>query len=113
VRIDPRPSRRSRLCPTCQRPFPPPLVVHGPVRQRIVNLIAARPAGITRAEIIAAVYADDIDGGPDNPNTISVPIKHANVELAAQGYRIEPAWRGRGARYRLVTINQQREESRK
>jgi hypothetical protein len=31
-----------------------------------------------------------------------VLVKNANAELAAQGYRIEPAWRGRGARYRLV-----------
>jgi hypothetical protein len=95
-------TRRARTCPTCRRPFPPPLVVHGPVRQAIVDLIANRPDGVTRAEIIDVVYADDIDGGPDNPNTISVLIKLANAELATQGYRIEPAWRGRGARYRLV-----------
>jgi hypothetical protein len=97
-------SRRPHLCPTCQRPFPPQLVVHGPVRQRIVDLIAGRPDGITRAEIIATVYADDIDGGPDNPNTVSVLIHHANAELAAQGFRIAPAWRGRGARYCLMRI---------
>jgi len=97
-------SRRPRLCPACQRPFPPQLVVHGPVRQRIVDLIANRPDGITRSEILAAVYADDINGGPDNPNTISVLIKRANEELAVQGFHIEPAWLGRGARYRLVRI---------
>jgi len=97
-------SRRRRLCPTCHRPFPPRLVVHGPVRQRIVDLIANRPDGITRSEILATVYADDINGGPDSPNTISVLIKHANEELAAQGWHIAPAWLGRGARYRLVRI---------
>ena len=95
-------SRRPRLCPACRRPFPPDLVVHGPVRQRIIDAIANRPDGITRGELLSLVYADDVDGGPDNPNTISVLIKHANAELAAQGYRIEPTWRGRGARYRLV-----------
>jgi hypothetical protein len=78
--------------------------VNGPVRQRIVDLIAGRPDGITRSEILATVYADDINGGPDNPNTISVLIKRANEELAAQGFRITPAWLGRGARYRLVRI---------
>jgi hypothetical protein len=97
-------SRRPRLCPTCRRPFPPPLVVHGPVRQRIVDLIANRPDGITRGEIIDLIYCDDPNGGPDNPNTISVLIKKANTELAAQGFRILPAWRGRGARYRLMSI---------
>ena len=49
--------------------------------------IANRPYGITRGELLSLVYADDVDGGPD--------IKHANAELAAQGYRIEPTWRGR------------------
>ena len=97
-------SRCPQICPHCKRPFPPRLAVHGPVRQRIVDLIANRPDGITRNEIIATVYADDIDGGPDNPNTVSVLIKHANAQLAEQGFRIEPAWRGRGARYRLVRI---------
>jgi hypothetical protein len=76
--------------------------VHGPVRQRIVDVIADRPDGITRAELLNVVYGDDIDGGPDNPNTISVLIKHANAELAAQAYRIESTWRGPGARYRLA-----------
>ena len=97
-------SRRRRLCPTCHRPFPPRLVVHGPVRQRIVDVIADRPDGITRGEILDVVYADDADGGPANPNTVSVLIKHANAELAAQGFRIAPTWLGRGARYRLVRI---------
>ena len=97
-------SRRRRLCPTCHRPFPPRLVVHGPVRQRIVDVIADRPDGITRGEILDVVYADDADGGPANPNTVSVLIKHANKELAAQGWHIAPAWLGRGARYRLERI---------
>jgi len=104
-------SRRPFFCPACRRPFPPRLAVHGPVRQRIVDLIAARPDGITRGEIIATVYADDIDGGPDNPNTVSVLIKRANEELAAQGFRIEPAWLGRGARYRLARIAEKRPRS--
>ncbi len=95
-------SRRAKICPACRRPFAPNLVVHGPVRQRIVDAVANRPDGITRAELLGVVYADDIDGGPENPNTIAVLIKHANAELAAQGYRIAPTWRGRGARYRLL-----------
>ena len=97
-------TRRAHICPTCRRPFPPQLVVHGPVRQRIVDAIANRPDGITRAELLDVVYADDIDGGPENPNTVAVLIKYANAELAAQGYQIAPTWRGRGARYRLIEI---------
>jgi hypothetical protein len=92
------------MCPTCQRPLAPQLVVRGPVRQRIVDTVANRPDGITRGELIDIVYADDIDGGPDTPNTVSVLIHLANQQLSRQGYRIESAWRGRGGRYRLVRI---------
>jgi hypothetical protein len=71
-------TRRAHICPACHRPFPPKLIVHGPARQRIVDLIANRPDRITRGEILATVYADDVDGGPLNPNTVSVLIKHDN-----------------------------------
>jgi len=105
-------TRRPHVCPTCRRPFPPPLTVHGPVRQRVVNVIAGRPDGITRDEIMAAVYADDIDGGPDCPNVIPVLVRHANKELVPQGYQITVTWRGRGARYRLARIEQRNERGR-
>jgi hypothetical protein len=97
-------SRRPQVCPHCKRPFPPRLVVRGPVRQWIVDIIADRPDGVSRTELLDIVYADSIDGGPDTPNTVSVLIHCANQQLAEQGYRIEAAWRGRGARYRLVKI---------
>jgi hypothetical protein len=51
-------TRRAQICPACQRPFPPHLIVHGPVRQRIVDAIANRPDGITRTELLDVVYAD-------------------------------------------------------
>jgi hypothetical protein len=95
-------TRRAHICPACRRPFPPRLAVHGPVRQAVVDAIANRPDGITRDELLDLVYSDDVYGGPNNPNVIAVLIKHANAELAAQGYRIESMWRGPGARYRLV-----------
>jgi len=51
-------TRRAQICPACHRPFPPKLIVLGPVRQRIVDLIAAnRPDGTTRGEILATVEA--------------------------------------------------------
>jgi hypothetical protein len=45
-------SQRPCICPARLRPFPPALTVRGPVQQRIVDLIAKRPDGITRAESI-------------------------------------------------------------
>jgi hypothetical protein len=92
--------RRLKACPHCRRPFPPALPVHGPVRQRIVDLIANRPDGITRHEIIAAVYATDPNGGPKTENVISVLVKKATSDLAPLGYRIITSG-GPGARYRL------------
>jgi hypothetical protein len=80
-------------------------VVRGPVRQRIVDLVAGRPDGLTRRELIEFIYAADPNGGPNNENTISVTIRNANKELKEQGYYIAPAWRGRGARYRLFKID--------
>ena len=80
------------------------LIVSGQIRQRIVDVIANRPDGITRGEILALVYAEDPNGGPSNPNTVSVLIKRANEELAPQGFRITPAWPGYGGRYRQERI---------
>ena len=92
---------RSKVCPQCQRPLPPALPVHGPVRQRIVDLIASRSdAGITRHELLDLVYANDPNGGPDTENVISVLVKKANNDLAPLGYCIT-ATGGPGSRYHL------------
>jgi|SRR6516165_10468089 hypothetical protein len=97
-------SRRPQICPTCLRPLAPKLAVNGPVRQRIVDIVANRPDGITRGELIDIIYSADPNGGPATPNTISVLIHLANQQLLEQGYRIEAAWRGRGGRYRLMRV---------
>jgi hypothetical protein len=97
--------RRPQICPTCHRPLAPELAVNGPVRQRIVDVVANRPDGITRGELIDIIYSADPNGGPSTPNTISVLVHLANQQLAQQGYRIAAAWRGRGSRYRLVRLS--------
>jgi hypothetical protein len=98
-------TRRVHVCPACGRPFPPPLVVTGSVRQKLVNIISARPDGIEIGDLVDQVYADDPDGGPVTaPRSINVMVHRANAQLAAQGYQIKAMWLGRGARYRLVRI---------
>jgi hypothetical protein len=77
-------TRRARTCPTCHRPFSSKLIVHGPVRQRIVDLIGNLLDGITQPDLIDLVYADDIDDRPNKPNEVSVTIKKAHEELAAR-----------------------------
>jgi len=104
-------SRRANICPTCRRPFPPPLVVTGSVRQRLVNIIGGRPDGIEIYDLVGAVYADDPDGGPVTaPRSVNVMIHQANKQLAAQGYQIKSMWLGRGARYRIVKIDTAKSE---
>jgi hypothetical protein len=102
-----RTPRRLQVCPTCCRPFPPALVVTGSVRQRLVNIISARPDGIPINELVDQVYAHCIDGGPVTaPRSVNVMIHKANAQLRPQGYQIESMWLGRGARYRLARIQQ-------
>ena len=99
------PARRLRLCPTCQRPFPPALVVTGSRRQRLVNILADRPDGVPVRDLVDLVYADDPDGGPlTAQRSLNVVAHHANVQLRPQGYQIKSTWLGRGARYRIVRI---------
>jgi hypothetical protein len=98
--------RRANICPACRRPFPPPLVVTGSVRQRLVNIVSSRPDGIAIGDLVDAVYADDPDGRPVTaPRSVNVMIHKANAQLAAQGYQIKSMWLGRGPRYRIVKID--------
>lgn len=97
---------QQKICPKCKRPFPPQFYVTGSVRPRMVNIIANRPDGVTRHELMSLLYADDPNGGPEWDNVISVLINKANKQLAPQGYRISPAWKGHGARYRLEKIDE-------
>jgi len=98
-------TRRLHLCPACQRPFPPPLVVTGPLRQRMVNILADRPDGLTINNLVDLVYARDPDGGPlTAPRSLNVMAHKANKQLRSQGYQIKSMWMGRGAIYRLVRV---------
>ena len=106
----------ARYCPHCLRPYPPKLTVTGPIRRRLVDIVSNRADGITRAELISALYSDDPNGGPASDNIIAVMAYHANKQLRSQGYRINVAWRGRGARYHLTklpTVNKKKKNRKK
>ena len=59
-------------CPHCHRPYAPALQVNGPMRRRVVDLIASRPDGIGINEIAALVYADRPN---DEPNWAANSLK--------------------------------------
>jgi len=96
----------SALCPQCGRPYPcePPatLPVTGPVRRALVNIIASRPDGITRDEIMDRLYANSPDA-PEGPASVHVLVHLANKQLKRNGLKIW-ASRGPGARYYLGRI---------
>jgi hypothetical protein len=69
-----------------------------------VDIVANRPDGVTRGELMDCLYASDPNGGPDYPNTISVLIHFANIRLKHLGYRIKGSG-GPGSRYFLVKID--------
>jgi hypothetical protein len=98
-------TRRLRLCPACQRPLPEALIVTGPRRQRLVNILADRPDGVPVRDLVDLVYADDPNGGPlTAQRSLNVIAHRANIQLRPQGYQIKSMWLGRGARYRLTRI---------
>jgi hypothetical protein len=93
------------VCPVCSRPYPPRLKVNGPVRQRVVEIVADHPDGIPIRELCNLVYSDDPNGGPlTAQRSINVIVHRANAQLAAQGYQIRARWRGRGSVYELIKI---------
>jgi hypothetical protein len=93
-----------KCCPHCKRPYPPDLMVHGPLRRRIIEILGSHPEGLTRGQLFDLAYADDPDGGPDNTKGIRVSINQINRELAPQGWQIKSDY-GRGALYKLVKID--------
>jgi hypothetical protein len=78
-------------------------VVGGLYRQRIVDILLARPDGMPIGDLIEQVYAVRPDGSPPSATQcIAVMVYQANKQLQRQGYRIVST-KGRGARYRVVT----------
>ncbi len=71
-------------CPTCNRPFPPSIIVGGRIRQRVFDYIKSRPQGATRDEIMRHVYSDERNGGPESFNVIAVIISMINKILREQ-----------------------------
>jgi DNA-binding response OmpR family regulator len=91
----------SERCAHCGQVIPPKhLFDRQPIKRRIYEFVAAHPEGVTRQQIIDSVYADDIDGGPEFANVVSVHVKAMRPILEREGLTITCA-RGPGATYRL------------
>ena len=94
---------KPRRCESCGQIIPPKLLFeHQPVKKRIYDFIAKHPEGVSRDQILDAVYADDPDGGP-TPQAVSVHIFLMRRVLNPLGLTITSP-RGRGASFRLIAM---------
>lgn len=101
-------------CPTCGHllsAIPVAGVSEVPLEgqaRKIVELLAkAYPKSVSRTAIWDALYGDDPNGGPDNPDAvINVRIYRLRRQLAPYGWTIPRASTGRGnhGRYRLAPV---------
>lgn len=96
-------------CPQCGQIIPPanPFLAgfhRHPVKAAIYDVIALRPDGVTRAEVMDHVYRSRQDGGPLCGKTIvSVHIGQMNKKLERLGLCIRSSM-GHGAVYRLIGL---------
>jgi hypothetical protein len=72
-------------CPACGQPILPARLSLPPIKQRILAIVQRRP-GITAAQLREVVWADAIDGGPENFKTIHVHINQLNKLTAPLGF---------------------------
>jgi DNA-binding response OmpR family regulator len=104
ARIESRRKVLAGVCPHCGQVVPPKgLFRAAPIKRRIYEYVAAHPAGVSRQQIFNHVWADDVDGGPEWMNVISVHVKGMRPVLAREGLTISCA-RGPGSTHRLERL---------
>ena len=91
------------ICRGCGRELPPEIKITGKRRQLFLECLHRRPNGSTVWDLMGYIYADYLDGGPENHNIISVMVKQINVRIASQGWKIV-ATGGPGSTYHLKRI---------
>jgi DNA-binding response OmpR family regulator len=86
-------------CSCCGQIIPPKVTLPR-VKQRIYDYIARHPEGVSREQIIDAVYGHDPRGGPTTLNVVSVHVKKMRPMLKLHGVTITSP-RGPGSTYRV------------
>lgn len=84
-------------CPCCGKimdDVPPETLLHlsvSPVQRRIIQYYVKKyPHYVNREQLIDWIYADDLDGGPDNPsNAISAHLYYMRPKLQEFGWAID------------------------
>ena len=98
--------KRLKRCAHCGQLIAPNLLFgRRRIQQEIYDFIAVHPEGVTREQVIAAVYGDRADGGPGSRSIISAHLHRMRPVLRAVGLEIISPWGlGRGAGYRLAPV---------
>jgi DNA-binding response OmpR family regulator len=109
-------------CPTCGAKLPDEAALKWDIRSRVfINgnvavrftprearvfdaLWRARHIGgiETRGRFIQLAYADDLDGGPNSDQTLSVHLVHIRQKLKGSGYTIPPNMGSPRGNYRIA-----------
>ena len=96
--------RKLKTCPHCGQLIPPrPLFANAWIKQRIYDLVARSPQGISARAVFEQVWANDPDGGPESLNCIAVHVKQMVPILTRAGVAIRSTG-GPYARYHLVKL---------
>lgn len=96
--------RRNTVCPHCKRPWAQGLRIGGARQQAMIDYLDNHPDGASVRELMGAVYANDPDGGPDDPVTMRVMKYRLNKLIAPLGWRIVGRPGGPGSKYYLVCV---------
>jgi hypothetical protein len=95
-------AQRPCICSTCRQPILPDGLRLSPIQSRIVSAVQ-RHREISAETLRAIVWADDPNGGPEDPKVLHVHIWHLNQRLAPYGIAVR-ANMGAGALYRLQPL---------
>lgn len=95
---------QGNVCPCCGQPVVPTQLALPRIKSKILDAVRRRP-GITATELRDIVWADAIDGGPEDRKVLHVHICQLNKLIAhtgvavrgsiSGGYRLIPSSRGR------------------
>jgi hypothetical protein len=96
-------TRRPESCPHCGQILVPEGLALSPTQRRILYVVQRHP-GIAAEDLRAIVWADDPNGGPENPKVLHVHICQLNKRLAPLGFVVRAPF-GAGAGYRIRGVS--------
>lgn len=91
------------LCPTCGRPTINHDLLNFTNKERKVYQYINRHPDCTSLDITAAIYQEDIDGGPKSSSIIAVYVNKINKKIAPLGLQIKSTM-GAGATYSVRKV---------